>query len=55
VGPSVRPGKVRIKGPGSILVPKGVGTARAQLGSAWLHGSAWPAAQKAGSVLGLGR
>jgi hypothetical protein len=56
VGPSVRPGKrKRKRGHGSVLGQKVLARLKAQPGSAWLHGSARPAAQQVGSVLGLAR
>jgi hypothetical protein len=55
VGPSVRPDKRKWKGLVSVLGPKGLGRLEAQLGSAWLHESARPAAHQADSVLGLAR
>jgi hypothetical protein len=47
--------KEKEKGYGSVLGPKGVGPAQGPTRLGWLHGSARPAAQQAGSVLGLAR
>jgi hypothetical protein len=54
-GASVKPGKIKRKGLSSILGPKLLGQLKAQPSSAWIHGSARPAAQQAGSILGLAR
>jgi hypothetical protein len=55
VGPSVRPGKGKEKGPSSVLGKKGAGPAQGptRLGSARLHGLARPVAQQASSGPGL--
>jgi hypothetical protein len=55
VGPSVRLGKRKRKGKGSarFWAQRGLSRLEAHPVSAWLHGSARPAAQQADSILGL--